>query len=111
MKKLLIIGLCLLAASFAQAETISGKVVGVKKNAIMVRTEEGEKVTLNTTDNTAYREKKLTRKGKTHKGKMYPAEAYYHPMVEEDDWVDVTYTPAKNELQGAEIQEVIVYDD
>ena len=111
MKKILVLGVCLLAASFAQAETISGEVVGVGKNAIVVVTEAGEKMTLNTTDNTAYREKKVSRKGKMHKGKMQPADSYYRPMVEEDDWVEITYTPSKNEMQSAEIQEVVVYDD
>ena len=111
MQKFLMLGACLLASTFAQAETISGEVVGVGKNAIVVLTETGEKVTLNTTDNTAYREKKIARKGKMRKGKIYPADTYYRPMVEEDDWVEITYTPATNEMQSAEIQDVIVYDD
>lgn len=111
MKKILIFGTCLLASTFVHAETIMGEVVDVKKNAIVVRTGQGEKMTLNTTDNTAYREKKVSRRGKMHKGKMHPADAYYRPMVEEDDWVEITYTPAKNNMQGAEVQEVVVYDD
>ena len=111
MKKFLMLGVCLLASTFVQAETISGEVVGVGKNAIVVLTEMGEKMTLNTTDNTTYREKKVSRKGKMRRGKMQPADTYYRPMVEEDDWVEITYTPATNEMQGAEIQEVIVYDD
>ena len=111
MKKLLLMGICLLTANFVQAETISGEVADVKKNAIVVRTEDGEKITLHTTDNTSYREKKVARKGKIRKGKMYTADTYYRPMVEEDDWVEITYTPSSNDMQGAEIQEVIVYDD
>ena len=111
MQKLLIIGLCLFAACFVQAETISGEVTDVKKGAIVIRTENGEKITLNTTDNTAYREKKISRKGKMRKGKMHSADTYYRPMVEEDDWVEITYTPATNEMQSAEVQEVIVYDE
>ena len=46
-----------------------------------------------------------------HKGKMQGAETYYRPMVEEEDWVEITYTPTQNDMQSAEIQEVIVYDD
>ena len=112
MKKLFLLGaLCVLGAGFAQAETVSGEVVDARKNSITVQTEDGEKMTLHTTDNTSYREKKLSRKGKMHKGKRYPAEGYYKPMVEEDDWVEITYTPAKNNMQSAEVQEVIVYDD
>ena len=111
MKKFLMLGVCLLASGFVHAETISGEVVDVKKNAIVVRTEDGEKMTLNTTDNTSYREKKVSRRGKMRKGKMHTADTYYRPMVEEDDWVEITYTPATNEMQSAEIQEVVVYDD
>ena len=112
MKKLFILGmLCFLGAGLAQAETVSGKVTGVRKNTITLRTEDGEKMTLQTTDGTSYREKKVSRKGKMHKGKMHAAETYYRPMVEEDDWVEITYTPATNNMQSAEIQEVVVYDD
>ena len=112
MKKLLILGIaCVLGAHLAQAETVSGRVTGVLKNTITVRTEEGDKITMQTTDNTNYREKKVSRKGKMHKGKMQGAETYYRPMVEEEDWVEITYTPTQNDMQSAEIQEVIVYDD
>lgn len=112
MKKIFLLStLCLLSAGIAKAETVSGEVVNVRNNAITVRTEDGEKMTLHTTDSTGYREKKVTRRGKKHKGKMYPAETYYRPMVEEEDWVEITYTPATNEMQSAEVQEVIVLDD
>ena len=112
MKKLLLFSLlCFSGVSLAQAETIAGKVTDVRKNTITVRTEEGEKMTLQTSDNTNYREKKVSRKGKVHKGKMNAAETYYRPMVEEDDWVEITYTPATNNMQSAEIQQVVVYDD
>ena len=112
MKRLLMCGaLCLLGACLVRAETLSGKVTDVGKNMVTVRTNDGEKMTLGTTDNTRYREKKVSRKGKMKKGKISSADASFRPMVEEDDWVEITYTPANNEMQSAEIQEVIVYDD
>ena len=112
MKRLLMCGaLCLLGACLVHAETLSGKVTDVGKNMLTVRTNDGEKMTFHTTDNTRYREKKITRKGKMKKGKMSSAEAYFRPMVEEDDWVEISYTPATNEMQSAEVEEVIVYDD
>ena len=111
MQKLLIMSACLLFAGFSWAETVSGEVVNARKNSITIQTEDGQKMTLHTTDGTRYREKKVSRKGKMHKGKMYSAETYYRPMVEEDDWVEITYTPAGNDMQSAEIQEVIVYED
>ena len=112
MQKFFIFGaLCLFLVGVAQAETVSGEVTGVRKNTITVQTDEGEKMTLHTTDNTAYREKKVSRRGSKRKGKMQSAETYYRPMVEEDDWVEITYTPASNEMQSTEIQEVIVYED
>ena len=106
MKKILLIALCLFATTWANAETVSGEVVKAKKNKIIVQTNEGENVTLYTTDGTTYRQKKIHRKGK-----MKTAGGYYEPMVEEDDWVEITYTPAKDGSQMAEIQEVIVYND
>ena len=110
MKKLFIgCALCLLGAGLAQAGTLSGTVTDVQNNALTVRTDGGKTMTLQTTDNTRYREK--ARKGKRKKGKRSSADTYYRPMVEEDDWVEITYTPATNEMQSAEIQEVIVYDD
>ncbi|MBO7484172.1 MAG: hypothetical protein J6T55_03530 [Alphaproteobacteria bacterium] len=112
MKKALLLGtLCLICAGLANAETVSGEVVKAKKNMIVIQTDDGEKMALHTTDNTNYRQKKISRKGKMKKGKITPADTYYEPMVEEDDWVEVTYTPATNEMQSAEVQEVIVYDN
>ena len=111
MKKVLLLGMVpLLMAGFANAATVSGEVIKAKKDAITVRTDDGDKMTFYTTDGTTYRQKHV-RKGKMHKGKRTPIETYYEPMVEEDDWVEITYTPATNDMQSAEIQEVIVYDD
>ena len=95
----------------SNAENISGNVVKAKKDMLTIQTEDGEKMNLQTTDNTTYRKKKVYRKGSKRKGKMTSASNSFEPMVEEDDWVEITYTPAKNEMQGAEIQQVIVYDD
>ena len=78
---------------------------------LTVQTENGEKMDLQLTDGTTYRQKKVYKKGKKNRGKMIPAGTYYQPMVEEDDWVEVTYTPATNSMQSAEVQEVVVYDD
>ena len=112
MKKVLLLGtLCLLGTNLACAETISGEVVKAKKNAIVVNTENGEKMTFQTTDGTTYRQKKVTRKGKMRHGKRTSADSYYEPMVEEEDWVEITYTPATNDMQSAEVQEIVVYDD
>ena len=112
MKKLLFLGsACLLCACMSNAETISGNVVKTKKDMLTIQTEDGEKMDLQTTDGTTYRKKKVYRKGKKNKGKMTSANTAFQPMVEEDDWVEITYTPATNEMQSAEVQEVIVYDD
>ena len=110
MKKILLLGTaCLLCACMSNAETISGNVVKSTKNMVTVQTESGEKVNLQTNDKTTYRKKKIYHKHK--KGKMTSANNSFEPMIEEDDWVEITYTPARNEMQTAEIQEVIVYDD
>ena len=112
MKKLFLLGIaCLLASGIANAETVSGKIVKTKHDMLTLRTEDGEKMDLQTTDNTTYRERKVRSRGKKIKGRTMSADTYYRPMVEEDDWVEITYTPAKNDMQSAEVQEVIVYDD
>ena len=112
MKKVLFLGCaCLLCACMSNAETISGNVIKAKKNMLTVQTDDGEKVNLQLTDGTTYRQKKIYKKGKKNRGKMMPADTYYQPMVEEDDWVEVTYTPATNSMQSAEVQEVVVYED
>ena len=112
MKKILFLGCaCFLCACMSNAETVSGSVVKAKKNMLTVQTENGEKMDLQLTDGTTYRQKKVYKKGKKNRGKMIPAGTYYQPMVEEDDWVEVTYTPATNSMQSAEVQEVVVYDD
>ena len=112
MKKVLLLGtLCLLFPILANAETVSGEVIKAKKNSITIRTENGEKMTLHTTDGTDYRQKKVYHKGRKNKGKITPADTYFEPMVEEDDWVEITYTPATNEMQSAEAQAVIVYNE
>lgn len=112
MKKLLFLSsACLLCACMSNAETLSGNVVKTKNNMLTIQTENGEKMNLQTTDGTTYRKKKVYRKGKMQKGKMASANNSFKPMVEENDWVEIVYTPAKNEMQSAEIQEVVVYDD
>lgn len=112
MKKLLLLGsACLLCACTSNAETISGNVVKTKNDLLTIQTEEGEKMILQTTDGTTYRKKKVYRKGSKRKGKVTPATNSFQPMVEEDDWVEITYTPATNKMQSAEIQEVVVYDE
>ena len=112
MQKLFLLGAaCLLMAGAVQAETVSGKVVKTKHGMVTIETDDGEKMDLQTTDNTSYREKRVRSRGKKMKGRTISADTYYIPMVEEDDWVEITYTPSGNNLQSAEIQEVIVYDD
>ena len=101
----------MLVPILTNAETISGEVIKAQKNSITIRTEDGEKITIPTTDGTGYRQKKIYHKGRKNKGKVIPTDTYFEPMVDEDDWVEITYTPATNEMQSAEAQEVIIYDD
>ena len=63
-------------------------------------------------DKTHYKSKKLMKKDKKkNKHKMKESEAYYQPMIEEDDWIELTYTPATQDLDESEIDQVVVYDD
>ena len=96
MKKTLLLGALtsLLMLSYqAQAEIASGKVTSVDGNSIIVQTENGQQMTMNTTDQTTYRKKQMNKKNKTKRGKRN-AEWTYTPIAEEDDWVDVVYDPS-----------------
>lgn len=111
--------LCLTAAvaalfiSFtANAETAKGKVIDVDTHTITVQTQNGEHVTMALTDHTTYRQKKTSKRDmKKHGKKHAKSKTYYEPLVEEDDWIEVTYTPAKDSTSNAVVEDVIVYDD
>lgn len=113
MKKTLLLSVFTMAFMLsyqAQAATASGKVTAVNGNNITVQTENGQQMTMATTDQTMYRKKKMHKKNKTKRGKR-PAEWSYEPIAEEDDWVDVVYNPATGNGTVSEVQEVVVYDD
>ncbi|MBP5344054.1 MAG: hypothetical protein J6Y85_03170 [Alphaproteobacteria bacterium] len=94
----------------AHAATASGKVTSVNGNNITVQAENGQQMTMATTDQTTYRKKKMHKKNKMKRGKR-PAEWTYAPIAEEDDWVEVVYNPATGNGTVSEVQEVVVYDD
>ena len=109
MKKLLFLGICcLMGTSIACAETVYGKVIRANDDTLTVKTEDGQKMDMQMTDNTTYRQKRVRQRIKKSRHQMSKMDGYFEPMVEEDDWVEITYTP-NNNVQ--EIQEVIIYDD
>lgn len=114
MKKLcLTLAIAALFISFgANAETAKGKVIDQEGNMITVQTQNGDQMTMMLTDDTTYRKKKTMKHGKKKHGKMYPkGSTYYKPLVEEDDWIELVYTPAKNTKEMATVEDVVVYDD
>ena len=114
MKKLcLTVAVAALFVSFAaNAETAKGKVVDVDGHTITVQTQNGDQVTMALTDNTTYRKKKTSKRDMKKHGKKHARnKAYYEPFVEEDDWIELTYTPAKDSASNAVVEDVIVYDD
>lgn len=113
MKQLLIAGVAALAiaGSFSvNAETMTGKVLSRNGDQITLQQKDGTIKSLTVTDNTTYRKKKMMKKNKVKKGHtMKKGESYYQPMIEEDDWVEVVYTPTEdNDLV---MEDVTVYDD
>lgn len=113
MKQILIAGVTALAiaGSFnANAETMTGKVLSRNGDQVTLQQKDGTIKSLTVTDNTTYRKKKIMKKNKVKKGHtMKKGEAYYQPMLEEDDWVEVVYTPTEdNDLV---MEDVTVYDD
>lgn len=114
MKKLcLTVATAALFISFnANAETAKGKVIDTEGNMVTVQMQNGDQVTMALTDNTTYRKKKMVKHDMKKHGKMYKkGDTYYKPMLDEDDWIEVVYTPATTSDASAVIEDVVVYDD
>lgn len=115
MKKTLFLGmmtLTLFTLTTAGAETFVGKVQDIQGNLVSVKTEEGQVKQFKTTDKTSYRQKKMKKHHKVKRGKMPAASVVgYEPMIEEDDWIELSYTPGAQSADTEEIDSVIVYDD
>lgn len=113
MKKLLLAGavvLALGAGAEVLADSVSGKVVSVDGNQVTVQKKDGTQATMQVSPDTTYRKKKIAKHDKMKKGyHVKKGEAYYKPMMEEDDWVDVIYSPSTGDVWV--IEDVIVYDD
>ncbi len=113
MKKLLIAGvaaLVLVGTASARAETIQGKVLSTKGNMVTIQQKDGTIKSLTMTDNTTYRKKKMMKKNKMKHGHLKEkGKTYYEPMMEEDDWIEIVYTPTSDTEMVAE--DVTVYDD
>ena len=114
MKKILLTS-CIFSGLFLGmavcADTVSGKVVNSGKNQLTIHTEQGEKVSMNTTDNTTYRHKKMMKRHKMKKGTNADQQWYFVPIAEEDDWIELTYDPKTKKGDMYEVQDVIIYDD
>ena len=113
MKNILLAGvgaLVTLVGINAAAESISGKVVSKDGDTVVVRQNDGTKMTLQATPDTTYREKKVAKHDKMRHGKkIAKGQTYYQPMLEEDDWVDIIYSPDTNSMYI--IEDVVIYDD
>ncbi len=113
MKKMLIAGvaaLVLVGTAAVRAETIEGQVVSTKGNQVTIQQKDGTIKTLTSTDETTYRKKKMLKKDKKKDGRMMKkGDAYYKPLMEEDDWIEVVYTPTDD--NNLVMEDVTVYDD
>lgn len=112
MKKIILTSLCGVAlfAFAAQAETFKGNVQDIQGDIIIVEAQDGTTKAFKTSDKTTYKHKKMMKKNKKKHGReMKKGDVYFKPMVEEDDWVELTYTPSTQNLSEAEIDEVVVY--
>lgn len=116
MKKALLLSVAALTAFAAvnlaeAAETVKGKVVSQKGNVITLEQADGKVVNVQTSDDTTYRKKKMMKKNKKKHGKTYQkGSSYYMPMMEEDDWIEVTYT-TDPKTNAYVVEDVVVYDD
>jgi len=113
MKKLLLAGAIALALGMGTdvlADSVSGKVVSVDGNQVTVQKKDGSQATMQVSSDTTYRKKKVAKEDKMKKGQhIKKGETYYKPMMEEDDWVDIIYSPSTGDMLI--IEDVIVYDD
>ena len=105
MKKLLILGVA--AASLAIglsacAETASGKVVKSQGNTVVIRDANGTDHTMKTNENTTYRKRM-----KAHKS-MHNTTSKQQPILVEDDYVEVIYSPSTNNEWI--IEDVVIYE-
>lgn len=114
MKKLyymLVLGL-ISASSIVHAGTVSGRVIHKEGPVLTVQTTDGTTSIMTLTDDTRYREKKTVKHHVKKGNKMHQrGDTYYKALVEEDDWIELTYTPAKTADAMDTIEDVIVYDD
>ena len=113
MKKLLLTAVAIAALTIGadvMAESISGKVVATDGNQVTVRQKDGTKTTLQATPQTTYRTIKVSKHHKKKGAHQAMKEGgTYQPMVEEDDWVDIIYSPSTDSVYV--IEDVIIYDD
>ena len=105
-----VMGLCLGASMAVYAETTSGHVVDTEGTTVVVQQKDGTQVKMQTTPETTYRKKKIAKRNKIQNGqKMKEGEAYFQPMIEEDDFIEVIYSPSTGEMLI--IEDVVIYDN
>ena len=104
------IALTLRIGGGAWAETLAGKIISTDNNTLTIQQADGTKQTVQTNDNTTFHKKKLLKRKKMKHdkdGKMKKMNAL--PWAEEDDWVEITYTPTSE--NDWVVEDVTIYDD
>ena len=110
--KLLLLATDIVGASLTtKAETVMGEIIAISGNNMAVQTNDGQKMSFKTTDNTNYRKKKMKHHRKFKRGSKEQAMWTYEPIAEEDDWVEITYNPKTGEEDIYEVQTITVLDD
>ena len=105
-----VMALGLMVSGTVCAETTSGHVVDTEGTIVVVQQEDGTQVKMQTTPETTYRKKKIAKHNKIQDGqKMKKGEAYFQPMIEEDDFIEVIYSPSTGDVLI--IEDVIIYDN
>lgn len=112
MKKLLLLGVAIagcVCGTNVFAESVSGKVVSTDGNTVVVQQQNGQKSTMQVTPETTYRKKKAGKDKMKNSSADMKNQAYYTPILEEDDWVDIIYSPTADSMLI--IEDVVIYDD
>lgn len=115
MKKALLLSamaISFMAFSANAAEMMQGKVLSKKGDRVVIQTDAGRQVNARVTQNTTYREKKVLKKDKVKDGVTYKAgSTYYKSPIEEDEFIEVYYTPSKDAPGEIIIEDVVMIDD
>ncbi len=102
------IGIMMAGSVSASTMSTSGTVTATQNGVLEIKQGDGEVKTFSITPETRYRQKKMTESTQASTENETQDDSYFEPIVEEDEWVEVYYTPNGDTLV---VEDVIIYED